>query len=129
MPSLLVLTTRCVLVAGLVTVMVAPATIAPVESLTAPVISPLGPCAHPPIENKTSSVAAHLVKPGIELLADTKPPEGVPSKGYNTCTRVVKVLTGQFLRFRQWGEAEAMRPGKRDDESAEVVGVGLTWKG
>src|SRR5947208_859063 len=46
MPSELVLTTRCVLMAGLVTVIVAPATTAPLESVTAPVISPVGTCGH-----------------------------------------------------------------------------------
>ena len=45
MPELLVLTTRWVLVLGLVTVTAAPATTAPVGSTTVPVISPVGPCA------------------------------------------------------------------------------------
>src|SRR5712691_160659 len=45
MPELLVFTTRWVLVLGLVTVTVAPATTAPVGSTTVPVISPVGPCA------------------------------------------------------------------------------------
>src|ERR1700674_5101493 len=45
MPELLVFARRWVLVLGLVTVTVAPATMAPVGSTTVPVISPAGPCA------------------------------------------------------------------------------------
>src|SRR5436309_3494635 len=53
MPELLVFTTRWVLVLGLVTVTVTPATTAPVGSTTVPVIAPVGACAQPTAAIKT----------------------------------------------------------------------------
>src|SRR4051812_44268178 len=49
---------RCVFVAGLMTVIVAPEITAPVESVTEPVISPAGPCAQIPTEDKNRIVIA-----------------------------------------------------------------------
>src|SRR6266849_6602088 len=82
MPELLVFTTRWVLVLGLVTVTVAPATTAPVGSTTVPVISPVGPCAQVRAASKTI-VNSKVIERRIPVLLlkevyISQPPYGRP---------------------------------------------------
>src|SRR5438046_2470055 len=89
MPELLVFTTRWVLVLGLVTVTVTPATTAPVGSTTVPVIAPVGACAQPPaaiktIVNKNSSKRriSTSLKPVLQLASQKRHPRVLGSSQY-----------------------------------------------
>src|SRR6266851_4268886 len=63
-PSMLVVVSRCILVAGFVNVTVAPAITAPDGSLTVPVIWPVGACAHKAErQEKNSKVRTSMVHP------------------------------------------------------------------
>src|SRR5712691_2682014 len=106
MPELLVFTTRWVLVLGLVTVTVAPATTAPVGSTTVPVISPVGPCAHERAATKTI-VNGKVIERRIPVLLlkevyISQPPYGVP------------VRTSGYWSARWVRRSQQMRMSKND---------------